>query len=522
MSPIGRRPALALCLFVFLDVFPAFAQMDLGTAAGQLFIFGLPWNAGANGLLSKASISHFKELKAGAFILFRRDLKSTEQIKGLTESLQQISNEGSKSPALIAVDQEGGVVTRIPFDPPLPSASALGRSGNKVLAKALGFETAVFLRQLGINSNLAPVLDLGGAGPSFIGSRSYSDQAEVVSDVGNAFALGLAEGKVLPVAKHFPGIGPVMNDPHVSLVRRSTPATELLAKDFIPFRRFAAIYPSGLMISHLIYPGLDPTGLPGTFSPAIQQKYAREIVGYSGLLMTDDLLMLKTRKMSEFQKNVQSAFIAGADLIMVSWSLDRQKAAIEAILDGVRKKLFTQEDVLARAERIIKMRKDIGKPEFSAPLHTHRIRLAESKKYNELINELSQTLFKEQVLTLAEKSPAQWVLIGAPRELLTAIQRSPLKSHFKVGSAAKGCALKSMCLVFSRFRRERIQLLSQISRLPASQRGRYLLVDFVDDQRPNTQAEVIHVPVKAPNWPTHFIEEFSALRERRTTAQNIQ
>jgi beta-N-acetylhexosaminidase len=459
-------------------------------------------------------------MNAGSFILFRRDLSNNLQVKTLTDDLHAIALASSSAPALITVDQEGGQVSRVPFSPPLPSARALGATDNPDLIRKVGQQTAIMLRQLGINGNLAPVLDLGSSSTSFIGSRAYSGDAERVSSLGNAFAQGLSEGKVLPVAKHFPGIGPVQNDPHLTIVRRSTPASELLAKDFLPFRKFSSIYPSGLMISHLVYPALDIRGLPGTFSKEIQQKYARETIGYQGLLMTDDLLMIKTRTPTEFKKNIQNAFIAGADLIMISWSSEKQRTAVEAILDGVRTKLFTEKDVRDRAARILEVRKLIGRPAFQAPSDRTQLRLARNSDYERLVEQALSSSLRTQLANFSARGSI--TLVRAPQSFRLWTERHGSQQLRKALSFSNGCKKDGPCFYFAFHKKDVVSIEKELSKMSRARRKSVAIFyfrDVVPAQSPHLE---LHVQILSPHWAQSIGDELAHLIKKNQVAANAE
>lgn len=520
MSSRTRRPLFAGVLALLLGLPPAYAQMDLQTAAGQLFIFGVPWMKNQDLRLSQFSRKHFQSMGAGSFILFRRDLSNNLQVKTLTDDLHSIAQAASSAPALITVDQEGGVVSRVPFSPPLPSARAMGSTDSPELIRKVGYQTALMLRQLGINGNLAPVLDLGSANHSFIGSRAYSGEAERVSTLGNAFAQGLSDGKVLPVAKHFPGIGPVANDPHLSIVRRSTPASELLAKDFLPFRKFSGIFPSGLMISHLVYPALDVRALPGTFSKEIQQKHARETIGYQGLLMTDDLLMLKTKTPAEFRKNIQDAFIAGADLIMISWSSDKQRSAVEAILDGVRSGLFSEKDVRDRANRVVQVRQLLGRPEFQAPKDKAQLRLARNSEYERLVDQAFSSSLRYQLQTLQPNS--RITLVRAPSSLKNLMSGKVARNTKKSLHFSDVCPAKDFCFFFAFSKSDVVRAEQDLQAMPKSQRAKVGIFYFRDLSQAKTSHRPIHLQIRSQLWAKSLVDELEYILKKKDVAVELR
>ncbi len=309
---------LASLLAVFVSTFISIATVQAKpltrSEIGEFFLFGIH-----DTKVDTKTEKHLTHLCPGSLLLFRRNLVSNQQTAELTKKLRALHATCSKQPLLIGLDQEGGQVARIPFDPPMPSPWAVGVTKDPEIANALGFQVGSTLRQLGFNMNLAPVLDLGHATKkSFIGSRSYGADPELVSKMGAAFSKGLAQAGVLPVAKHFPGIGEVPNDPHQALVRRGSTSQQLWQKDLLPFRKFAEISPSGIMPSHLIYTSTEQAAGPGTFSKTLLQGWLREKIRFNGLIISDDLLMKGAQGNKILNRNVISALQAGVDLIMIT------------------------------------------------------------------------------------------------------------------------------------------------------------------------------------------------------------
>lgn len=352
---IPKSVLLSLAFLVFLRV-ETFAadKSDLSSRVGQLFIFGI-----AKPELDSTILDHLKKTRPGGYILFRRNMLSNQQTATLINQLQDLSQENHGLSAFIAIDQEGGGVFRLPFYPAMPSPWAVGQAGNPQLAQRLGWQVGKALRQLGFNMNLAPVLDLGSeTKPTFLGTRSFSANETTVANIGTAFAHGLQQARVIPVAKHFPGMGSIINDPHQSLVRRSSSLEEMQA-DLHPFREFSKLLPSGIMLSHLVYPKMDSKNEPATYSSDIVKHLLLGELGYKGLIITDDMMMEGALATHDFKENVVRAFEAGADLIMVSWSRQRQRLALQAILSAVRSGRLSREEVLARIDKIAKIKKTL-------------------------------------------------------------------------------------------------------------------------------------------------------------------
>ena len=196
---------------------------------------------------------------------------------------------------------------------------------------------------------LAPVLDVGGA-PG-IGDRSFSDDPEVVSSHGIAFAEGLLAGGLVPVVKHFPGHGRANADSHDE-VATAPPLDELWEVDLLPF----VLTPDGaaVMVGHLVVPGLTD-GAPATLSPAAIAGLLRDDLGFGGVVVTDDLAMGAVANLVDVPTAARLALIAGADLLMVGGLANVVPAAwslVAALQDGSLDERWLDEAV----ERVLALR----------------------------------------------------------------------------------------------------------------------------------------------------------------------
>ncbi len=218
------------------------------------------------------------------FILFRRNVESAAQLRALCADLR--GAVGREAP--IFMDQEGGSVQRLrpPFARDWPDACAQ-RGG----ARAVWLRhrlMAAELRAVGVDGSCAPVIDVAGPDTHpFLQRRIWGTDPQRVSALGRAAAEGLLAGGVLPVIKHLPGHGAGNADSHHDLPRVSLPLVELAARDFIPVKALADL-PLG-MSAHVVYDALDPDH-PATVSARVI-GYLRDVLGFGGLLMTDDICM---------------------------------------------------------------------------------------------------------------------------------------------------------------------------------------------------------------------------------------
>lgn len=329
---------------------PTVEQMSVDQKVGQLFLIGFPQKT------ADAQLSNFvKKYKISSFILFKRNISSLSQVAKMNSQLQKLALSSTDTLPFIAVDQEGGQVARVPTRPPIPNAMSVGQTQDPSLAMSLGQETAKIIRTLGFNMNLAPVLDVSSPDTeSFIGLRSFGSDAHKVSSIGVALSKGLLDEAVIPTAKHFPGVGAMVDDPHKKTAEYKVPAETLYERDLKPFEEFSKLGPNtAIMLSHFSYPTLDPTKTPATISPQIIKEILRKQIGYKGLVITDDIQMKGLSEIANPHDSALLALKAGADVIMMTWSFKDQAKAIERVKQAVAKGELSMEELNEKVTRIL-------------------------------------------------------------------------------------------------------------------------------------------------------------------------
>ena len=244
--------------------------------------------------LSDKEIDFFKSVKPVGFILFARNCLNPSQLKNLISELKVTVHDDD---ILILIDQEGGRVARLgpPNWPKRPSAGVFARLAQENLAlasEALDLNSRLIaedLRELGINVNCAPVLDIlrRGADP-IIGDRSFGHNVEQVSALGKVFCKGLLKGGILPVIKHIPGHGRAIVDSHKAMPSVDVPWNELSNSDFVPFKNLSDMPLA--MTAHILYRDIDPRSLVTISEKVIEEVIRKEIL-FEGFLITDDLSM---------------------------------------------------------------------------------------------------------------------------------------------------------------------------------------------------------------------------------------
>ncbi len=329
-------------------------HLSLRQKVGQLFIFGFMGET-IEGGLGKT----IKTLQPGAIIVFGRNIKTARQTSELNYQAQSLSLESSGVPLLIAVDQEGGSVVRIKTAPPLPSALALGETGDNVLVHDAGYHTGILLKSLGFNMNLAPVLDVSDPEEnSFIGTRTFGNSPALVSEMGQNFAGGLIQAGILPTGKHFPGHGDIMQDPHRTTPSRTRSLEQLWNFDLIPFTKLTQeLNGWAIMTGHVAYPSLDATNMPATFSKPIVTDLLRKKIGFNGLVMTDDIEMAGAFAIKDVRERAVRAVEAGVDMVMVAWNKRLQNELVHGLYSAVKSGRISEARIDESVRRILLLKR---------------------------------------------------------------------------------------------------------------------------------------------------------------------
>lgn len=347
-------------------------QMTLKQKLGQLLVTGFP---------GPAMSGDFKRLVrdwgVGNVILFKYNERSRGQLAALCADLTAYITEETGVAPLISSDEEGGVVSRLPADmPKMPSAMAQAALEDEARVRRAACLTARELRAVGINFNLAPVLDVNNdpANP-VIGVRSYGTDAETVSRFALAALAGYGEGGILTSGKHFPGHGDTQTDSHLALpvIRKSR--GELEALELIPFRRAIAAGVPAVTIAHILFPALEPEGVPATMSRRIITGLLREELGFAGLAVSDCMEMDAIRATVGVAKGTVAAVKAGMDLIFISRTpeevISAARALEEAVLSGALPEARVDEAVgrvLAAKARYLRPLSEAETPDTAADL----------------------------------------------------------------------------------------------------------------------------------------------------------
>lgn len=312
-------------------------QLSIREKVGQLLVCGFKANTAAE--TSEEIIDLIKNDHVGGIILFGRNIGTPEEILQVTTTLQKAAKEsGHDKPLLICIDQENGIVRRLGEGTTVfPGAMLLGATQNPEYADKVGEAVGKELKALGINWNLAPVVDVNNnPNNPVIGVRAYGEDPRLVSKFGKAAMKGMQKAGVMTALKHFPGHGDTNVDSHLALPTITHDMERLEQVELVPFKDCILEGADTVMTAHVYFPTLEKQeGVPATMSHAVITGLLREKLGFDGVVTTDCMEMKAIADTVGTAKGAVEAIKAGVDVVMISHLPSLQKEAIDAIVSAV-------------------------------------------------------------------------------------------------------------------------------------------------------------------------------------------
>ena len=328
------------------------ATMTIEQKIGQRFMTWIPGTAS-----SERAAALIEQAHVGGVIITEDNVESHQQARELIATLQRMAQAAPPAvPLFIATDQEGGRLTRVrlPELTLFPPAFHQGVHADTDYVEATAYVTGVELRRLGVNMNLAPLLDLyDQPDQTVIGNRSFGADSGLVADFARAYVRGASRSGIISVAKHFPGHGVTMIDSHdrLPVVRLTRSERSSILAPFI------AAIDAGIdviMSAHILYEDLDPD-LPATVSPAIVTGLLRDQLAFDGVVMTDAIEIREPAPALMEPDIVHNSFVAGADIILTGRDRDVVPLVQEAIR-LVRAGLESEERLDESVRRILRVK----------------------------------------------------------------------------------------------------------------------------------------------------------------------
>lgn len=321
------------------------ASMSLSEKIGQMVMIGVHGTD-----ITDDSAYMLNQYHIGGIILFDRNMRSIEQVKTFTNNLQKNANQ--KIPLFIGIDEEGGNVVRMKnaLTPP-PSQYEIGITNDTEQAKKWAIKTSQSLKEMGININFAPVADVNSND-----TRSYSGDHNVVTAFVKAAAIGYEHENMIYSLKHFPGIGKGKVDSHFESSMIDASKDILLSDDIIPFKTIIKENnPENyfILISHLTYTDLD-NEKPASLSKKIITDLLRKELGFSGIIITDDMEMGAIANHNDFRTVGVKAVKAGVDIVMVCHEYEHETDVYLGLLDAVNKGEISLDRIDESVKRIVR------------------------------------------------------------------------------------------------------------------------------------------------------------------------
>jgi len=327
---------------------------------GQLVIFGFSGTTDVQNPFREI----WSNFSVGNAILYGPNVKSGNndggfgQTKALTAQIAQRVNK--EIPPLVAIDVEGGSVVRFRWNPQPVSARSLGRRRDADYAKEQFQTIGSKLVSVGINLDLAPVLDVSeNPMDTFLETRIISEDASITSAIGSAIIEGLHEGGCLSCAKHFPGHGGTTEDSHAVTPVVNKTLEELEGYDLLPFESAIASGVDAIMVAHLLYPALDTTDI-ATMSKPILTDYLRGQMGFENLIISDDFRMEGLTTRYEVGDAAVRFILAGGDMIICGAVSEKQQAIMDALNTAAAEGLLTQERIDESVKRVLMKKLSLG------------------------------------------------------------------------------------------------------------------------------------------------------------------
>jgi beta-N-acetylhexosaminidase len=342
--------------------------MTLEQKVGQVFMLGFEGTS-----LNASNRALIQGLHLGGVTLFGRNIDNATQLAHLDHDLQTVADP---VPLFISVDQEGGLVVRVTEGATIfPGNMAVGATADPALARQVAAASARELLAMGVNMDLAPVVDVN-TNPlnPVIGIRSFGSNVDLVTQMATQAVDGVQATGVSAVAKHFPGHGDTSVDSHRDLPVVPHPLERLESLELLPFQAAMRAGVDGIMTAHLYLPLIEPQqDLPATLSHRVLTDLLRDQLGYQGLILTDALDMDAIKKDRSAAAAAVDAFAAGADMLLIAGinSDDRMRLGDgpPALLAAVQSGRISEQRLDASVLRILeaKARRGILPGAASAP-----------------------------------------------------------------------------------------------------------------------------------------------------------
>ncbi len=319
-----------IILIIFLTSNSYLFSKSLESKISNMIIIGFEGSK----LSSEDSLyKHLQNYPLGGVVLFDKNIKSLKQLRELTYKLKSLSNNY----LIIAVDEEGGLVSRVgklKSFKKIPSATTVAKRGRDS-AKRDYLYMAKMLKEVGVNSNFAPVVDIAVNPENSVivkNGRSFSEDVDVVVEYASIFIEQMQKEGIMVTLKHFPGHGSSLDDSHFGFVDVSSSWSK---SELVPFKRVIKRFKIPMIMTAHIYNKHIDTLYPATLSYKTNQKLLREKLGYNGIIVSDDLQMGAISKHYTLRDRVSLAINSGVDMLLFANQIDKP-IKIEEVIETIK------------------------------------------------------------------------------------------------------------------------------------------------------------------------------------------
>lgn len=323
-------------------------KMTLAEKVGQLLIVGFEGSD-----LDDNSREYIEDIGVGGLIFFARNIESKYQVTSLVEDINDISN----IPLFLAIDEEGGIVSRLPQEyKRLPDSIDIGNTKDTDLAFDYGKLLGNRVKSLGLNLNFAPVMDIhSNLSNPVIGKRAFGTTAEIVSQMGINVAKGIGNTNVIPSIKHFPGHGDTSTDSHIELPIINKSLDKIRGFELIPFKNAIEEGIEMIMSAHILIPSIDEE-YPATLSHKILGDLLRDEMGYEGVIVSDDMTMGAIVNNYSLEEASVAFLQAGGDIVLVCHGVDNPRLVFDKIIESIKIGELSEEEIDTKVYRILELK----------------------------------------------------------------------------------------------------------------------------------------------------------------------
>lgn len=391
-------------------------NIDLDRKIGQLIFVGFEGTEITDDIRGL-----IREYKVGNIILFERNCKNPKQIFKLIKDLQAYAMKEIGISLFIAIDQENGMVTRIYEGVThFPGNMAVAATKNVKYGYEVGKCMGEELNALGINFNLAPCTDINNNPENpIIGVRSYGENKELVKKFAVSMINGMQKQGIISTVKHFPGHGDTNIDSHLGLPKVDYRKERLNAVELYPFKESIKAGVKAVMTAHIIFSAYEEENIPATLSKNILTGLLRDELDFKGLIMTDCMEMNAIKDYYGTEKGAKLAIEAGADLVCISHTKEKQIRALKLIKQAIEEEDISIKRIDESVERILREKKKL-KVTVNYEEALKKLYKKENIKLSRKISEESMTIVKnEDIIPIANKKV---LVVSIEEKILTGVE----------------------------------------------------------------------------------------------------